>query len=154
MPVVRHETLIVAPRERVFDLARSIDVHVASMGRYGETAVAGVTSGLIGAAEEVTWRARHFGVPLTLTSRITRFEPPRYFRDSMVRGPFARFDHDHHFDERDGATLMLDVFDYTSPLGAVARLADRVWLSRYVDRLLGERAAAIKEAAEAPGAAL
>lgn len=55
-------TLIAAPVERVFDLARSIDMHQDSMKGSGESAIAGVTSGLIGEGEEVTWRARHFGV--------------------------------------------------------------------------------------------
>ena len=48
--------------------------------------------------EEVTWSAKHFGVRQRLTSRITAFERPRRFRDSLVRGAFARFDHDHIFE--------------------------------------------------------
>lgn len=46
------------PPERLFDLARSIDAHVESQKGSGERAVAGVTSGLIGEGQEVTWRAR------------------------------------------------------------------------------------------------
>lgn len=37
--------------ERLFDLARSIDVHVESQRASGERAVSGVTSGLIGEGE-------------------------------------------------------------------------------------------------------
>ena len=62
MPIVKLVTDIRAPIERVFDLSLSIDMHKASMAGSGETAVAGVTSGLIGLGESVTWRARHFGV--------------------------------------------------------------------------------------------
>ena len=46
-----------APRERVFDLARSIDLHQRSTERTREQAVGGRTSGLIGVDESVTWRA-------------------------------------------------------------------------------------------------
>jgi len=47
-------TSIAAPIERCFDLARSIDLHMASTNWSGERAIAGVTSGLIGAGQEVT----------------------------------------------------------------------------------------------------
>lgn len=43
-----------------FDLSLSIDAHLGSVQRSGERAVGGVTSGVIGLGEFVTWRARHF----------------------------------------------------------------------------------------------
>ena len=95
MPVVTVTTKILAPIELCFDLARSIDPHVESTKQTRERAVAGVITGLIGRNEEVTWEATHFGVRQRLTSRITAFDRPRHFRDSMARGIFTRFDHDH-----------------------------------------------------------
>ncbi len=62
MAILKLSTLIAAPRERVFDLARSIDAHQKSTGRTRERAIAGVTTGLIGLNEEVTWEAFHFGI--------------------------------------------------------------------------------------------
>src|SRR5207249_4791585 len=82
-------TSIASPIERCFDLARSIDLHMASTNWSGERAIAGVTSGLIGAWQEVTWRGRHFGFTLTHTSRITAYERPKYFQDCMVRAAFG-----------------------------------------------------------------
>ena len=70
MAIIELTTEIDAPIGRVFDLARSIDLHTNSTSKTGERAVAGVTSGLIGAGEEVTWRARHFGVWQSLTVRV------------------------------------------------------------------------------------
>lgn len=63
MPTLELRTLIDAPPERVFDLARDIDLHATSMQRHGERPVAGVTCGLIGPDQTVTWQATHFGVP-------------------------------------------------------------------------------------------
>ncbi|KHL04662.1 cyclase, partial [Sinomonas humi] len=63
-------------KSELFDRARSIDAHRASMARSREEAVAGVTSGLISLGEQVTWRAWHFGLPLRMTSRITEMESP------------------------------------------------------------------------------
>ena len=150
MPTPHFRTDIAAPIERVFDLARSIDLHADSMTVHGETAVGGVTSGLIELGQDVTWRARHFGLWQRLTSRITAFDRPRHFRDSMTRGAFARFDHDHYFTVgvRDGRTVMVDIFDYTAPLGPLGRLADALFLRAYMARLLAERNRVIKAAAE------
>jgi ligand-binding SRPBCC domain-containing protein len=141
-------TLIQAPPERCFDLSRSVDLHVASTRQTGERAVGAVTSGLLGPGEEVTWSARHFGIRQTLTSRITAFDRPRHFRDSMVRGAFRRFDHDHFFTARGEGTEMRDVFDFESPLGPFGRIADAVVLERYLRRLLERRNEEIKRVAE------
>lgn len=148
MAILRLTTIISAPIERCFDLSRSIDLHLASAAASGERAIAGVMTGLIGPGQEVTWWARHFGIGLELTSRITAFDPPRHFRDSMVRGPFRRFDHDHVFALQDGATLMTDVFDFESPWGVAGRLVDRLILKRHLQAFLLERNQIIKEVAE------
>lgn len=149
MPVIRVETKIRAPVELFFDLPRDIDLHTESMRTSGERAVAGITGGRIGLNQEVTWEAKHFGIRQRLTSRITRFDPPHMFRDSQVRGAFRRFDHDHVFERGHGATTMIDVFDYISPLGWLGTIADALFLKRYMRRILTERAAAVREAAEA-----
>lgn len=154
MPVIQLHTRIRAPLQRCFDLARSVDLHLQSTRGTGEQAVAGVTHGLLGPGDQVTWRARHFGVWQELTSCITAFDPPRHFRDSMVRGAFARFDHDHYFvaDVADGTggeyTDMRDVFDFTSPLGPLGRIADALVLTRYMRRFLAERNRILKQVAE------
>jgi hypothetical protein len=70
------ETSIDACLEHCFDAARDLDLHMKSVANTNETAVAGRTSGLIELGEEVTWRARHFGVMQHFTSKITAFERP------------------------------------------------------------------------------
>ena len=141
-------TTIQAPPQVCFDLARSIDLHQESLAHTGERAVAGRTSGLIGLGEEVTWRGRHFGLWLAHTARITAFDPPRHFRDSMVRGAFARFEHDHFFAASATGTTMRDVLEFRSPLGPLGWLVDRLVLRRYLTRLLRTRNEVVRLAAE------
>jgi ligand-binding SRPBCC domain-containing protein len=148
MPVIRVETRIRASLETCFDLARSVDLHVLSTARTHEAAVGGVTSGLLELDQVVTWEATHLFVKQRLTSRITIFDRPRHFRDSMVSGAFRRFDHDHIFSEADGATLMADVFDFTSPFGPLGKLADSRFLKNYLERFLKRRADVIRTEAE------
>ena len=150
MPRIELETLVKAERQVVFDLSRSIDLHKISTQHTNEEAIAGKTSGLIELNETVTWRAKHFGVYQTLTSKITEFNSPDIFVDEMVEGAFKRFRHEHKFvkGKSEGETILLDVFDYESPFGVFGKLADRLFLKSYMTDLLTKRNQTIKEFAE------
>lgn len=148
MPAIEITTYINAPIEKCFDLARSIDLHLESTKQTGEQAIAGRTSGLIELGETVTWRAKHFGIRQSLSSKITEFEKPNYFVDEMVEGAFKSFRHEHRFTTVDGHTVMQDVFVFESPLGILGRLANVLFLERYMRNLLLERNRVIKEVAE------
>ena len=141
-------TAIAAPIQRCFDLSRSIDLHMASTNWTGERAIAGVTAGLIGLGQEVTWSGRHFGFRITHTSRITALESPNYFQDCMVEGMFRRFCHDHYFETRGGKTLMRDVMEFEAPLGLLGKVAENLLLERHMRRLLERRNRCIQQTAE------
>jgi ligand-binding SRPBCC domain-containing protein len=149
MAAFRIVTCIKAPIDLCFDLARDIDFHAESLRDTGERSVAGRTSGLIGLGESVTWEGRHLGVRQRLTSEVTAFDRPIYFRDVMTAGAFRSFAHDHCFEERDALTVMTDVVEFRSPFGPVGWLVDRVFLAGYLRRLLTGRCEAIKYRAEA-----
>jgi ligand-binding SRPBCC domain-containing protein len=149
MPKIELLTEINAPIEKVFDLARSIDLHIESTKQTGEQAIAGRTSGLIERGETVTWRANHFGIWQTLTSKITDFDHPNFFADEMVKGAFKSFRHEHHFIRLDDHTVMKDVFVFKSPFGILGRIFNWLVLKQYMTKLLKERNRVIKEATEA-----
>jgi ligand-binding SRPBCC domain-containing protein len=141
-------TLVGAPAERVFDLSLNVDSHLRSMTRSRERAVAGVTSGAMSLGDEVTWSARHFGVPWRMRSRIVELDRPGWFVDEQVRGPFARFRHEHRFEQTDSGTRMTDTLRFDAPLGPLGRLVERVVLDGYVRRLIRQRADSIRAEAE------
>lgn len=148
MPVIHLETLIAAPPERVFDLARSIDAHQDTALGTNERAVAGVTTGLLGPGQEVTWEARHFGIRQRLRVRMTKFERPHHFQDIMLEGAFKHMKHDHSFEDRAGRTVMIDRFEFSSPLGFLGQLVDHLILERYMRRFIEKRNAILKHTAE------
>lgn len=148
MPRIELHTEIKANIDIVFDLSRSIDLHKISTQHTNETAVAGRTSGLIEMHESVTWRAKHFGIYQKLTSKITEFDRPNFFADEMVSGAFSGFKHQHHFVAIIDGTLMTDIFEYKSPLGIFGKLADSIFLKKYLTNLLVERNRIIKEFSE------
>ncbi|MEX0655430.1 MAG: SRPBCC family protein [Phycisphaeraceae bacterium] len=162
MRCIHVATRINAPLARCFDLARSVDLHVRSTANTRETAVAGVTTGLLELDQEVTWQATHFGVRQRLTSRITAFDRPRYFQDRMTQGAFKSLEHDHLFEPLPtDETQMTDILRFEAPLGPLGRLAERLVLARYLTGFLIERGRSLKQVAESeewraylPGAAV
>lgn len=147
MPVIHITTKINAPLQRCFDLSRSIDLHVVSTKSTNEKAIAGVTSGLIGLNEEVTWRARHFGIYQQLTTRITAFESPTFFEDKMVKGIFKKMEHKHFFEQQGTHTIMKDEFIVEAPYGLLGKLSHLI-LVPYMRHFLIQRNDTIKEVAE------
>lgn len=148
MPVIRIETVIRAPIERCFDFARDPDLHARSVAGTHERVVSRTGAGLLGLGDIVTFEAVHFGVRQRLTAQVIRFDRPHLFEDWMVRGAFHSFSHRHAFEPTVDGTLMIDTFEYRAPLGPLGMLAERLFLTSYLRRLLTGRAAFLKQYAE------
>ena len=148
MPRLQLTTPIAAPIERVFDLARDIGVHCRTLADTEEIASTDGRSSLLTLGDTVTFYAMHFGARQRLVAKIVEFIPPRRFVDEMLQGAFASLRHTHDFEPHPTGTLMRDTIDYTAPLGPIGRLADKLFLERYMRRLIERRGQALKEIAE------
>jgi ligand-binding SRPBCC domain-containing protein len=148
MPEICETTIINAPIERCFDLARSIEFHEFTTAGTNEKAIAGFTKGLIGKGDRVTWKAKHFGITQTLTSEISRCERPYLFEDKMLKGAFKSISHLHTFESLNGQTIMKDEFVFESPFGIFGKLFNRLVLTRYMTRFIRQRNKLLKRAAE------
>ncbi len=144
MKSIQLATWINAPVERCFLLSLSIDLHVAGAHKTGERAIAGVTTGLIGLGETVTFKGRHLLLRRKHTARIELLRPYSYFQDVMVSGSFRQFEHDHHFAVMDDGTRIRDEVRFTSRWGSMAESLVRKRLKEF----LKERNAVIKRVAE------
>ncbi len=141
-------TGIAALPQRAFDLSLEVEVHTASMADSGEQAIGGVISGRMKLGD--TWQARHFGLRWQMTSLISACDPPRYFVDEQVTGPFKRWRHAHHFEpDGNGGTVMRDIVDFAAPLGPLGIFAERTVLNWYLPRLIRIRNDHVRTAAEA-----
>ncbi len=141
-------TFINAAPALVFDLSRSIDLHIISTGKTRERAVAGVMKGLIGMGETVTWEAEHLFKTRSFTSVITAFDFPNSFTDEMSSGDLKTFCHQHLFKKQGGGTVMTDSVKLTAPYGALGKLVMTLFLKKYFINLMTERNMIIKEYAE------
>jgi ligand-binding SRPBCC domain-containing protein len=145
MFVIEDGIHVVAPIERCFLLS----THVGLVGRtIGMRPVAGTASGLVKARERVVWRGWKFGFPQRHESLITEYEAPCFFQDSMARGWFRRFQHDHEFLEIGGQVLMRDTVRFSMPLGAMGRRVGRYIMIPYLRARMRRRFALLKRIAE------
>ncbi|MGN6128462.1 MAG: SRPBCC family protein [Humibacter sp.] len=125
------------PIEALFDVSLDIDAHIGSMRQSDERAIDGITTGQIGLGQTVTWRARHFGIWFTMTSKIVELERPVRFVDEQVAGPFKSFRHEHGLEDIDGATRMTDTIALASPV--LGSLVESVVLVPYLRKLIQKR---------------
>lgn len=143
------ETFIAAPLEVCFDLSLDLDLHQSSLEHTEERIVGGRPNGHIRLHEYVTWEATHFGIRQRMTVGISALERPHRFHDTMLKGAFKRFEHEHTFEPAPGGTLMRDRFEIEAPFRPIGWIIERALLVPYLRRLMEKRNALIKARAEA-----
>lgn len=146
--IIRVVTEIDAPPQVVFELALDMDVHAASLAGTGETATTSSGDAHLGLGDQVNFTARHFGLRWHMTSRVTEHDSPRRFVDEQVRGPFQAMRHEHSFEQNGSGTRMVDRVDFAAPIGLIGKAAERLWLRRYLRRLIQDRGQHLKAMAE------
>lgn len=151
MTTIELTTSINAPAERCFLLSLSVDLHQLSTEGTNEKAVAGVTSGLMKLNDTVTWRAKHFGMYQTMTSKISDYDFPKYFVSEMVKGAFKKLHHRHLFEQKNNETIMTDIFAFEAPFGIFGKLFSKLVLKNYMKGFLMKRNDTIKRVAEGDG---
>lgn len=134
-----------APIERCFLLSTNIEL----VGRtLRMRPIEGKTSGLIVAGDRLVWAGWKFGLPQMHESLITEYQRPSFFQDTMGRGRFRSFQHDHSLIEIDGHTLLSDKLRFTLPFGWAGKLVARHVLVPHIRDLLRQRMTLLKRVAE------
>ncbi len=134
-----------APVERCFLLSTSVELVQQTIGL---KPVEGKTSGLVEGGDQLVWRGWKFGISAHHETLITRYERPSFFQDTMGRGYFQHFQHDHHFLWIDGQTVMQDEVRFTLPFGWAGRLVGQYVVAPHVRGLVRRRFALLKGLAE------
>lgn len=127
------------PPDVAFHTSLDVTFHTDSMAESGEQVVGGITSGVMGLGDTVTWRARHFGLWWEMSTIVSAYEPPRYFVDEQVKGPFKSYRHEHYFVDEVGGTCMRDIVEFAAPFGPLGLVAERLVLRRYMTALIDLR---------------
>jgi ligand-binding SRPBCC domain-containing protein len=143
---VRDEIAVHAPADRCFLLSTSVELVRRELKM---CPVRGRTTGLVHAGDTVRWEGRKLGLPQYHESLIDAFDPPRGFRDRMIAGRFASFEHHHRFtDRRNGTVLLADEVRFTMHWGWPGTVAGRLILVPHIRGLLRRRLRMLKQIAE------
>ncbi len=90
----------------------------------------------------IDYKLRVHGLPLKWRSEITTWEPPAGFVDEQRRGPYRKWIHQHHFEERDNGTLCQDFVRY-SVFGGV--LVNSLLVRRDIEKIFAFRTAQLRK---------
>jgi ligand-binding SRPBCC domain-containing protein len=143
---LREEIVVHAPVERCFLLSTSVEIVERELGMHP---VRGRTSGLVVEGDTVRWEGWQLGLPQFHESLIDVFHPLVFFRDRMIAGRFARFEHDHHFTDRGDRTVLLwDELRFTMRWGWIGTFIGQRILVPHIRGLMRKRFTLLKEIAE------
>lgn len=122
--VLADEIAMRAPIQRCFQLSTNLRIvqEVLKM-----RPVRGRTSGQVVAGDTVRWEGWQLGLPQEHESVIESDVAPLFFRDRMIAGRFAWFEHDHRFiGQQDGIVLLRDEVRFCHAVGLAGRACGRV----------------------------
>ena len=90
----------------------------------------------------IEYKLRLHGVPIRWQTEITEWDPPFYFVDTQIRGPYRWWVHEHRFLENSEGTLATDEVQYDMPLG---RLLHPLFIKRDLVNIFTYRARVMHE---------
>jgi ligand-binding SRPBCC domain-containing protein len=137
-----------APIERCFLLSTNVELVAQTLGMEPDLRDLRGADGMLVGGDRLVWRGWKFGLPQMHESLITKYERPEFFQDTMRRGRFKKFQHDHYLTEIDGWTLLVDKLRFSLPLGLGGRLMARHVMVPYISKLLRRRMLLLKRVAE------
>lgn len=93
----------------------------------------------------IEYRLRLAGVPVRWRTRIAKWDPPFGFVDVQEQGPYALWEHSHHFRPCDGGVWMADVVRYALPFGPLGGIAHALGVRAALAAIFDYRFARIRE---------
>lgn len=83
-------------------------------------------------------------IPMYWMTEITHVVPHKYFVDEQRKGPYALWQHQHHFKIIEGGVEMTDIVHYRNPLGILGKLADTLFVKKKLEEIFRHRFEAVE----------
>lgn len=108
-----------------------------------------ITSGAPGAmypGQIISYKVSPFpGIKVNWVTEITHVEEGKFFVDEQRFGPYSMWHHEHHFEQKEGATIMTDKVSYKIPFGILGHLAHLLFIKRQLKRIFEYRIKVLEE---------
>ena len=85
------------------------------------------------------------GIPIYWMTEITHVSPLHYFVDEQRKGPYALWQHQHHFKVIDGGVKMTDIVHYKNPLWVLGDLANNLFVKNELKQIFLHRYQKVEE---------
>jgi uncharacterized protein len=140
---LQREQLVPVSVDDVFEFfaqARNLESITPPSLRFALRSPTGATH----ASTRINYRLHLHGVPFGWETLIARWQPPNFFTDVQLRGPYALWEHRHSFESRGATTVMRDRVEYVLPFHPFSALVRR-FVRRDVEAIFDFRARSIRE---------
>jgi ligand-binding SRPBCC domain-containing protein len=88
---------------------------------------------------EIEYQIKWLGIPMSWKTIISEYEPPHFFEDFQVKGPYSYWRHRHTFRAVEGGTVVGDRVEYALPLGPLGRIANSLAVARQLRGIFEHR---------------
>ena len=78
-------------------------------------------------------------VPSRWVAEHTAYDPPRFFEDVQVSGPFSSWRHRHYVDPHADGAILRDEIEYEPPLGPLGALAAPILIEPKIAKMFDYR---------------
>lgn len=79
------------------------------------------------------------GIKLNWMTEITHIKDKEYFIDEQRLGPFAFWQHNHHFEAIEGGVLMHDILHYSIGWGPIGQVANAITVNKKINAIFNFR---------------
>lgn len=93
----------------------------------------------------IDYRIRLFGIPMRWKTLIEQYDPPNYFVDTQVKGPYKLWQHTHTFRATSTGTEMTDHVRYQLRFGILGEIARQTFVKRTLKHIFDYRNQRIQE---------
>jgi len=93
----------------------------------------------------IDYQIKLFGLPMNWKTEISEWQPPHFFIDTQLKGPYTKWVHKHHFKEVENGTEITDIVNYQLPGGLLAPAAHSLIVKHQLKSIFDFRTRIIKE---------
>jgi ligand-binding SRPBCC domain-containing protein len=92
---------------------------------------------------KIDYSLRLLGFRFLWKTEITEWQPPHFFVDKQIDGPYRHWEHIHRFEKKDQGTVMQDIVRYAVPGFVLAPLGHFFFVRPRLEKIFSYREEAI-----------